>query len=142
MGTVATVMIFGIIAYYIYKKKFEITGRYMVTLVIFTALLCCFCLPAMHERYAYLPEVLAIVYAVFSYKRISICASLQVIAMITYSRYLFGSTVLTLWPLSIAMLVTIMIVGYDLFLQMKNTEIITVTAPNESSETETEAVSG
>lgn len=142
VGTVATVMIFGIIAYYIYKKKFEITGRYMVTLVIFTALLCCFCLPAMHERYAYLPEVLAIVYAVFSYKRISICASLQVIAMITYSRYLFGSTVLTLWPLSIAMLVTIMIVGYDLFLQMKDTEIIAVTAPIESSETETEAVSG
>ena len=96
----------------------------------------------MHERYAYLPEVLAIVYAVFSYKRISICASLQVIAMITYSRYLFGSTVLTLWPLSIAMLVTIMIVGYDLFLQMKDTEIIAVTAPIESSETETEAVSG
>ena len=43
--------------------------------------------------------------------------------MITYTRYLFGSTVLTLWPLSIAMLVVIMIVGYDLYLQMREPEV-------------------
>ncbi|RKM54250.1 hypothetical protein D6853_13545 [Butyrivibrio sp. X503] len=142
VGSVATVMIFGIIAYYIYKKKFEITGRYMITLVIFTSLLCCFCLPAMHERYAYIPEVLAVVYAVFSYKRMSICTALQVIAMITYSRYLFGSTVTTVWPLSIAMLITIMVVGYDLFLQMKENEIKAESVVDEQTETETEAVSG
>lgn len=121
-GTLTTIMIFGIIAYYIYKKKFEITGKYMITLVIFTAELCCFALPVMHERYGYLPEVLAVVYAVFSYKRMPICAALQVISMITYARYLFGSTVTTLWPLTIAMLVIILAVGYDLFLQMKETE--------------------
>ncbi|MEE3496716.1 MAG: hypothetical protein VZR06_16295, partial [Butyrivibrio sp.] len=49
-GTMATVIIMGILAYYIYKKNFDVTGRYMVTLVVFTAEICCFCLPAMHER--------------------------------------------------------------------------------------------
>ncbi len=118
-GTVATVIVLGILAYYIYRKKFEITDRYMITLVIFSALLCCFCLPVMHDRYGYLPEVLAVVYALFSYKRMTICAALQVIALVTYSRYLFGSTVAYLWPFSVAMLVIILVVGYDLYLQME-----------------------
>ena len=122
-GTMATVIIMGILAYYIYKKNFDVTGRYMVTLVVFTAEICCFCLPAMHERYGYIPEVMAVVYGIVNVKRIPVCVALQVITMITYTRYLFGSTVLTLWPLSIAMLAVIMIVGYDLYLQMREQEV-------------------
>ena len=122
-GTMATVIIMGILAYYIYKKNFDVTGRYMVTLVVFTAEICCFCLPAMHERYGYIPEVMAVVYGIVNVKRIPVCVALQVITMITYTRYLFGSTVLTLWPLSIAMLVVIIIVGYDLYLQMREPEV-------------------
>ena len=120
-GTMATVIILGILAYYVYKTKFEISYRYMITLVIFTIELCCFCLPAMHERYGYVPEILSVVYVLLNYKRLPICAALQVISMITYSRFLFGSTVLTLWPLSCAMLTIILIIGYDLYKQMNVT---------------------
>ena len=102
-----------------YKKRFKITDKFMITLVVFTAELCCFCLPVMHERYGYLPEMLAVVYALYSYKRLPICAFLQVISMITYTRYLFGSTVTSLWPLSVAMLTIILTVGYDLYKQMQ-----------------------
>ena len=118
-GVLATVVIFGMIAYYMYNKKFEITDKFMITLVIFTAELCCFCLPVMHERYGYMPELLAVVYALYSYKRLPVCAFLQVISMITYTRYLFGSTVTYLWPLTVAMLVIILTVGYDLYKQMQ-----------------------
>jgi Gpi18-like mannosyltransferase len=121
-GTMATVIIMGMIAYYVYKKKFEITSMYMLTLVIFTSEICCFCLPAMHERYGYLPEILTVIYALTNYKRLPICAALQVIAMITYTRFLFGSTVLTLWPLTCAMLVIILLIGYDFYTQMNNSE--------------------
>ncbi|MBO4458003.1 MAG: hypothetical protein J5802_09805 [Butyrivibrio sp.] len=125
-GTMATVIIMGILAYYIYKTRFNVTGRYMVTLIVFTAEICCFCLPAMHERYGYIPEVVAVVYGIVNAKRIPICIALQVITMITYTRYLFGSTVVTLWPLSIAMLIVIIFVGYDLYLQMKEPEVTSV----------------
>lgn len=118
-GTVATIMIFGLIAYYIYKKKFDVTYKFMITLVIFTAELCCFCLPVMHERYGYIPEILAIIYALYGYKRLPILVTLQVISMITYTRYLFGATVTKLWPLSVVMLIVILIIGYDLYMQMK-----------------------
>ena len=118
-GILATVMILGIICYYIYRKKFLITEKYMITLVIFTAEICCFCLPVMHERYGYMPEVLAVVYGLLNYKRMPVCALLQVISMITYTRYLFGATVSTIWPLSVAMLAIILAVGYDLYRQMQ-----------------------
>ena len=123
-GTVCTAMIFGVLAYYIYRKNFEITYKYMITLVIFTAELCCFCLPVMHERYGYIPELLAVVYALFSYKRMPICALLQVISMITYSRFLFGSTVTYLWPLSVTMLAIILVIGYDLYKQMADGALV------------------
>ena len=66
---------------------------------------------------------MAVIYGIISIKRVPVCVALQVITMITYTRYLFGSTVLTLWPLSIAMLAVIMIVGYDLYLQMREREV-------------------
>ena len=72
----------------------------------------------MHERYGYIPEILAVVYGLLNYKKMPICAALQVITMITYTRYLFGSTVTILWPLTVAMLVIIIILGYDLYTQM------------------------
>ena len=118
-GVMATVIIFGMIAYYMYNKKFKITEKFMITLVIFTAELCCFCLPVMHERYGYMPEMLAVVYSLYSYKRLPVCAFLQVISMITYTRYLFGATVTYLWPLTVAMLAIILTVGYDLYKQMQ-----------------------
>ena len=122
-GTMATVMIFGAFAYYIYRKKFEITYKFMITLVIFTCELCCFCLPVMHERYGYIPELLSVVYALYSYKRLPICVFLQVLTMITYTRYLFGSTVTVLWPLTVTMLVIILLLGYDLYMQMQDTGV-------------------
>ena len=60
-----------------------------------------------------------VVYALYSYKRMPVCALLQVISMITYTRYLFGATVTTMWPLSVAMLAIILVVGYDLYRQMQ-----------------------
>ena len=121
-GVICTIAIFGALAYYIRNRKFEITGEYMITLAMFTMLLCCFCLPAMHERYGYIPELLAVVYGVMRFRKMAVCAALQVMTMITYTRFLFGSTVTILWPLTVAMLVIILILGYDLYTSMNTME--------------------
>ena len=118
VGTMAAVAILGIIAYYIRDKKYEITGINIVTLVIFTVEVCLFTLPVMHERYGYLPEILAVVYAVTGYRRMVVCAALQIISLVTYSRFLFGSTVGELWPLTVGVFAIIMVVGYDLYQQV------------------------
>lgn len=122
VGTMATVALLGAIAYYIRDKEYEITGISMITLVIFTVLTALFTLPVMHERYGYIPEVVAVIYAVTGYRRMVICAALQLISLVTYSKFLFGTTVGELWPMTIGILAVIMVVGYDLYLQVNSGE--------------------
>lgn len=122
-GTMATVMVLGVIAFYIRDKKVEVTNEFIITLAIFTIEVCLFILPVMHERYGYFPEILAVVYGVTRYKRMVVCAFLQVVSVITYSRFLFGSMVTVIWPLAIGLFMVIMFLGYDLKLQMDSKEV-------------------
>lgn len=121
-GTVATVAILGVLAYYVRDKKFEIDGLYIITLAIFSVELCLFILPVMHERYGYLPEILTVVYGLSRYRRLIVCGVLQIVSVITYSRFLFGSEVDKIWPLSLLLFAVIVCLGYDLYLQMSGKE--------------------
>ncbi|RKM59833.1 hypothetical protein D6855_08590 [Butyrivibrio sp. CB08] len=121
-GTVCCILLLGMVAYYIRDQKFELTNIYMVTLAIFTVLLCLYALPVMHERYGFIAEMLLVVYGITSYRRMGICAVVQAVSVITYSRFLYGSTVTVLWPLALINLAILLMVGYDLFLQMKRVE--------------------
>ncbi len=121
-GMVCCIIILGMIAYYVRDKIFAINNIYMVTLAVFTVLVCLFTLPVMHERYGYVAEMLLVVYGMTSYKRMALCTVTQVISVITYSRFLYGSTVTAIWPLAFINLSVILFVGYDLYKQMKNSE--------------------
>ena len=122
-GTVCCILLLGVVAYYVRDKVFELDYLYMVTLAVFTVLLCLYALPVMHERYGYIAELLLVVYGITAYKRMGICAVVQTISVITYSRFLFGSTVTALWPLAFINLAVILVIGYDLYLQMKKAEV-------------------
>ena len=122
-GTVCCILLLGVMAYYLRDKAFEVNSLYMVTLAVFTVLVCLYTLPVMHERYGYIAELLLVAYGITSYKRMGICAVVQAISVITYSRFLFGSTVTALWPLSFIGLAVILVIGYDLYMQMKKAEV-------------------
>ncbi len=122
-GTFATVAVLGALAYYIRNKSFDVSREYIITLLIFSVEVSLFTLPVMHERYGYLPEIAAVSYGVTRYKRMAVCMGLQFVSLITYSRFLFGSDVKQLWPLSIMMFFIILWVGYDLYKQMEKPEV-------------------
>lgn len=122
-GTVCCILLLGTIAYYVRDKIFNISFFYMVTLAVFTVLVSLYSLPVMHERYGYIAELLLVVYGITSYKRMGVCALVQAVSVITYSRFLFGSTVTALWPLAFINLAVILVIGYDLYLQMKKAEV-------------------
>ncbi len=122
-GTVCCILLLGVIAYYVRDKVFGVSFLYMVTLVVFTVLVCLYALPVMHERYGYIAELLLVVYGITSYKRMGVCAVVQAVSVITYSRFLFGSTVTALWPLAFINLAVILTIGYDLYMQMKKAEV-------------------
>ena len=120
---VAAIAILGLVAYYVRNRKFRVNGLFMITLAIFTALIALFTLPVMHERYGYLPEVIAVSYAVTNYKRLAVLVMMQFVSIVTYSKFLFGTTVEDMWLMSLMNLVIIMLVGYDLYKQMKTREV-------------------
>lgn len=117
-GVAITVMILGIMALYIYSKSFEITNLYMLTLSVFTIEMIVYLLPCMHERYCFVAEILAFVYGLFGIKRMIVAVGLQLITMMTYSRFLFGSTVAYLYPFAALLFVLICMLAYDLYQQM------------------------
>ena len=122
-ATVAAIAILGFIAYYVRNKKFRIRPVFMITLAIFTALVALYTLPVMHERYGYLPEVLATVYAVTGYKRLAVLGVMQFVSIVTYSGFLFGTTVDAMWLMSLINLAVILVIGFDLYTQMKTQEV-------------------
>ncbi len=124
MGILVTIMLLGILAYVSYQKTYAVTGLYMLTLAVFTIELITFCLPVMHERYAFVAEVFMVVYALYGYRRFVVAVGFQILTLITYSRYLFGSTVAYLYPLSAINLALILYVGYDLWQQMQLPEAL------------------
>ena len=120
---VTAIAILAFVAYYVRNRKFRVDGLFMITLAIFTALIALFTLPVMHERYGYLPEVIAVSYAVTNYKRLAVLVMMQFVSIVTYSKFLFGTTVEDMWLMSLMNLVIIMLVGYDLYKQMKTREV-------------------
>ena len=52
-----------------------------------------FFLPAMHERYGYLYEILGIILAILIPRTLPLCAGLIVISLNTYGAYLFNASV-------------------------------------------------
>ena len=52
------------------RRKYRMTPRIMVEMVLFYAMITVYFLPFMHERYGYLADVLTVLYAVLDvYKR-------------------------------------------------------------------------
>ena len=71
------------------RKRYMPTGRNLIIMSFLLSYTCVFFLPAMHERYGFLYEILAIILAIIIPKTIPLAAMLIVISMNTYAAYLF-----------------------------------------------------
>ncbi len=122
-ATMAAIAVMGFIAYYVRNKRFKVTGIYMVTLSMFTVMVALFTLPVMHERYGYLPEVLSVTYAVTKFRRLPVLVLMQFVSLVTYAKFLFGTTVDAMWFMALLNLGLILVVGFDLYSQMNKQEV-------------------
>lgn len=83
------------------RAKVETSGENIVFMAFLLAFTCVLFLPAMHERYSYMHEALAIVIACICPSTIPLCAALLGISMCTYGYYLFDTPTLSLVWLAI-----------------------------------------
>ena len=126
-GEVFTVMLLGILAYYLYNKKFKDDKLFYLTLVVFVSQLVVYCLPCMHERYGYVAEVFAFIYGMFGFRRLILAIVLQFITLVTYTRFLWGAssslTTANLVVFAFMLLGIILLLAKDLYSQVHKKEL-------------------
>lgn len=119
-GTFVTILILGFLAYYIYTKKIKLTSDLMITIALFTVAITVYCLPHMHDRYGFLIDLLAIIYAVLRPKKLPIMIGFFVVSIFTFMPYLIAVHILPIVYVAIIQLVLIVLVGYDMYKQIDN----------------------
>ena len=130
-GLFLALMLLGVIAYYIYTKLGErdkqlgiinisretsgITNEIFILTALLTVAITVYSLPHMHDRYGYLIDIIAIIYAVIRPKRIPLMCAFFVVSILTFMPYLTGVHIFNLQTVAIAMTALIAVVGRDLY---------------------------
>lgn len=73
------------------RSNIILNQKNIVNIAFIFAFTCVLFLPAMHERYGYIYEILAICIAVYNIKTLPLCLGLQIISLNTYNNYLFAT---------------------------------------------------
>lgn len=89
---VITLVILFVFLFYVLKKKIEPTGKNYIWVAFLFTYACVLFLPAMHERYGYIYEVLAILLTILERKHLIALLSLLAIDLRIYQAYLYGLT--------------------------------------------------
>lgn len=119
-----TICILGIIAMFIINYKFILTEKHIIGLSILSILICTYFLPAMHDRYIFIADVLAVVYFMIDKKKVYIPLGITTISLIPYLKYLFGFTVIDFKVAAIFNLIIIILFFKDLITDIFNHRVI------------------
>ena len=104
--------------YLLYVRRFTLTRRLMVSVALFFAILLPYFLPHMHERYFYVADILAIIYAVLYPRRFYLPLLVVGASTAAYLPFLFGHEPFDLRIASLFMLLALILVGIHLFRQV------------------------
>lgn len=101
--------------YLLYLQNTPVTKTEIVRVALFFALLLPYFLPHMHERYFYVADILAILYAFACPQRFYLPILVGGASLAAYIPFLFGTEPFSLRLASILMLLALLQVGVDLF---------------------------
>ena len=92
-GIILTISVCGLMMFYCAYNKSKLTDEIILNLGLWSIMMTTFLLPCMHERYLFMGEVLSVVIFIAYKKNIFVPLALQIISLIDYSNYLFGSVI-------------------------------------------------
>ena len=115
MGIVLTLCVLGFSACLFIRRRYTSPYAYM-TLAAWTAMVCIFFLPTMHERYAYLPSVLIAVWAATTLRRTDCIAALaaNLVCLFSFKPYLFSDNSVRFDILAVFNLMILLFLTYRL----------------------------
>jgi len=112
------ILVSGIIAgtlFYLVRSRQPITPRRWVLMALLFAVMLPFILPRMHERYFFIADIFAVVYAVLNPKRFYVAVILQLTSLFSYFQFLFkNNPPIEYKYLAIGVLAVILVLTYDL----------------------------
>lgn len=83
-------------------------ARLSAPVVLNASLLCAlaipFCLPEMHERYFYLADVIAILYACWFPRWFGVAIAVQLVSLLSYAPYMLRTPIVSLWYVAFVVL--------------------------------------
>lgn len=118
-GTWMTLILLGFLAYYIYRKRVNITNEIAITIALFSVAITVFSLPHMHDRYGFLIDLLAIIYVMQRPKKIPVFAGFALVSTVTFMPYLTATHIFSIRTVAVFMFGLITYVGYDLYSQIE-----------------------
>ena len=112
------VIVLGCLVYMWIRNAIELTNRNIILMAFIMTYTTIFFLPAMHERYGYCYEILAIMIVFMVAKTIPLAVALTCISLTTYGGYLFNNTV-NEWTMAVINLIV-----YISYMIILNKELI------------------
>lgn len=114
-GKCLSVAMLMCIFYYMAKKEYKITKEFLIQMSLFFAIFVVYFLPFMHERYGYVADVLAVIYAMYRPKRFFVPMLHITISYVAYTSFLSKTTTVPLLFYAFLLLGILVIVGMDVY---------------------------
>ncbi|MCR5719791.1 MAG: hypothetical protein K6F84_04420 [Lachnospiraceae bacterium] len=114
-GMWITLIVTGMIAYYICSKRIEMTGKVMMALLMFSVSCLTYFLPHMHDRYNFIFDIFVMIYVATDIKKLPLAALASLVTVLNYMVYLVGHSVMDPLYLAILNTVLLVLVGKELF---------------------------
>ena len=121
-GTFMTIILLGLLAYYLYGKRIIITNQMAATIALFSVALVVYTLPHMHDRYGFLVDLLAILYGVLNPGKLMMTCLFLLVSLLSYIPYLLGIHIMPIAYVALGLLALLLLVGKDLYGQIKAQE--------------------
>jgi len=103
-----------ILSFVVLTSRRKMTNEIMLKVALIVVLLLPFLLPDMHERYFYLADIIALIYAFYFPKYFYMAILVEISSLISYSRYIAGSAVIDLKYITFLVLGVIILTTLDL----------------------------
>lgn len=99
------------VLYYMAKKKYTITNEFMITMILFFAVLTPYFLPHMHERYGFLGDVFAVILMMINIRKFYVPVVHILVSFAAYTAYLCQERPIPLAVYALVLLALLMDLG-------------------------------
>ena len=119
-GILFTLSIFVIIAIIVIYKDIKIDKKMVISLSLWSVMICTFLLPSMHDRYMYMADVISIIWFIINKKKIYIPIAINFISLYTYIEYLYATRNLQIQYVALLNFIVLFILSKELFFESIN----------------------